>query len=115
MVPFSTELSTLLENILPFSSNLKFVVCKRFQFGTVENVSFGKGFKENKRTRGPDQQICKLVISFDNVSSKIKVMREHIYEPGSLKRRLNLSGNNIEAGQPARTPHAQIFCFTRHN
>ena len=34
-ISFATVFSTVVENILPFSSNLKIVVCKPFQFGRV--------------------------------------------------------------------------------
>ena len=36
-----------LESSLPFSSNLKFeiVICKLFQFGSVQNLLFRKGLK----------------------------------------------------------------------
>ena len=35
--------STILENFPPFSKKFQIVVCKLFQFGRLQNLSFGKG------------------------------------------------------------------------
>ena len=46
--------------------NYKIVVCKLFQFGSVSNLSFGKGFtKQNTNTKGSCIQYCvKLLIEW---------------------------------------------------
>ena len=38
-----TMFSTHAENFMPLLSNLEIVVCNLFEFGRVENLSFGKG------------------------------------------------------------------------
>ena len=44
LFPFQTVFSTCLKNFMPFSSTLKTVVCKVFQFARVQNLLFWKEF-----------------------------------------------------------------------